>query len=132
MGDLDPVELEECVLKYLGTVSPEPKVTPLLTHCRIYSAGIRLVFGVLACTWAARFCPQSASFLLGVAAQPVLTQSLLSPPSQVPVPEDPAVRLGRPLAIQQGVPLPQRHMTWHLKDSGGCLRGWRGCPVKCG
>lgn len=28
------------------------------------------------------------------------------------------MRLGRPLAIQQGVPLPQRHMTWHLKDSG--------------
>ncbi len=26
VGDLDPVELEECVLMYLGTVSPEPKV----------------------------------------------------------------------------------------------------------
>lgn len=26
VGDLDPAELEECVLKYLGTVNPEPKV----------------------------------------------------------------------------------------------------------
>lgn len=63
VGDFDPAELEACVLKYLGTVSPEPKV---------------------------------------------------------PLPEDPAQRLGRPLQILGGMPLEERHMTWHLKDSGGC------------
>ncbi|KAL4457809.1 hypothetical protein ABPG75_012674 [Micractinium tetrahymenae] len=60
VGDFEPAELEACVLKYLGSVSPEPKVA---------------------------------------------------------LPEDAAERLGRPLQILGGMPLEQRHMTWHLKDS---------------
>lgn len=72
VGDFDPAELEACVLKYLGTVSPEPKVS---------------------------------------------------------LPEDAAERLGRPLQILGGMPLEQRHMTWHLKDSGGCPAPPRACRV---
>jgi hypothetical protein len=68
VGDFDPAELEEGVLRYLGTVSPEPSV---------------------------------------------------------PLPDDPQERLGRPLAISASLPLDQRHLTWHLKDSGGHARG--GC-----
>lgn len=37
--------------------------------------------------------------------------------AQVELPSDPAALLGRPLAIRGDVPLQQRHMVWHLKDS---------------
>jgi predicted Zn-dependent peptidase len=61
VGDFDPAELEECALKYLGTVSPEPKVE---------------------------------------------------------LPPESATALGAPLQIRSGMPLQERHMVWHLKDSG--------------
>ena len=43
-------------------------------------------------------------------------------PRQVALPEDAEARMGRPLSILEDVPLDGRHMTWHLKDSGG----WEG------
>jgi hypothetical protein len=61
VGDFDPAELEACALKYLGTVSPEPKVE---------------------------------------------------------LPAESATMLGAPLQIRSGMPLQERHMVWHLKDSG--------------
>ena len=133
VGDLDPAELEECVLKYLGTVNPEPKAR----------VGVGTDQALLAPAYIAPGLCGKDLLRLGSLSSPAqlaqrrgfLAHVTRCPPlcAQVPLPEDPAVRLGRPLAIQQGVPLPQRHMTWHLKDSGalrmlcgragGCVHG---------